>query len=232
MYKNLDKEKIARKLEVHLPIPIDKINPIEMSHRAFPLKDFNIPIINLNEIDKALRINHINHLINLLDVENSARYKPSSDLTYCNIYAHDLAYCLGAFIPRVWWDEESVSKILNGEKVSIEYASTVFELNCNSLSIWFEKFGQYFNWIKVENAVELSKLTNKGSIGVIIAKRDDLTKPGHISLVVPPQLQDQSKIDNLVLQSQAGAVNRKFFNDLWWLDRKFRSVDFWIWDLE
>jgi len=228
----MENNNLANCLEVHLPIPEGKINPLGMSHRAFPIKDENIPIINLKEIAEGDRVDMIYRIIDLLNVETCSRYQPTETLSYCNVYAHDFAYCLGAYIPRVWWDEESISKILSGEVIDIKYANTVFELNCNSLSNWFNNYGIYFNWVKVIDPYETSKIISSGSFGVVIAKRKDLSKSGHISVIIPHTGTTGSEKEKIIFQSQAGVVNKRRFTDIWWVDEKFSTVDFWVWKID
>src|SRR4030095_15399663 len=131
-----------------------------------------MPTVNLKNSTSACdRKNSIYDVITWLDVEKSLRYAVQGKSTYCNIYAYDVVKCLGGYIPRVWWYEDSIRKIQQGIRVPVEYANTVFEMSCNSLADWFLSYGPYFGWKRVLDLTEMQLNANNGTIGIIVAKR-------------------------------------------------------------
>lgn len=95
---------MSKDFTVHMQPINGHVHSRNRSNRAYPLNESGIPKLDLRSItsieDKHIAIYEI---IRWLDVENSKRYEPSDGKTYCNIYAYDFAYCLGLFIPRIWW---------------------------------------------------------------------------------------------------------------------------------
>jgi hypothetical protein len=162
------------------------INTRNDLHWAFPLHEENMPAVNLKKIAGAdTRKEYIYKVIEWLDVEKSRRYAIQGKSTYCNIYAYDVVTCLGAYLPRVWWNEASILKIKEGIRVPVEYAKTVFEMNCNALAEWFLSYGPCFGWKQVFDVTNMQSLVNKGTIGIIVAQRNVLTESGHITVVLP-----------------------------------------------
>ena len=203
--------------------------------RAYPLNELGLVKNKLAEINEpAERKKFIHNVIGYLDVEHSARYSPTTKNTFCNIYATDVAYCLGLYIPRVWWNSQAINKILNGEKVEPLYDRTVTELNANSLANWFENYGAAFKWKQVVNIAILQEEVNKGLLGIIVAQRIDLNRSGHIVSVVPEMPGLSAQRDSVTvlspLQSQAGVTNKKYFtgNNWWQKPGKFRKFGLWI----
>ncbi len=216
----------------------NSINTRNDLHWAYPLHEEKMPKVNLKKIASAdVRKEYIHHIVEWLDVENSRRYAIQGKTTYCNIYAYDVVSCLGAYIPRVWWNEESVRKIKKGIRVPVVYAKTVFEMNCNALAEWFLSYGSCFGWKQVFDLAEMQSLANEGSIGIIVAQRNELSEPGHITVVLPEtaavKAQTCEKEIICPVQSQAGMKNLRFFNgDAWWQDAaRFGKYSFWVWDL-
>ena len=172
-----------------------------------------------------------------MDVENCERYSLKQNRTFCNIYAYDVAYCLGAYIPRVWWNDDSVKKILSQEEVQGKYGETLFELNSNLIYRWFGQYGSFFNWIKIDNISDLQNNVNKGTIGVIVSERHNFKDPGHIVIVIPEYKNHKAYKNGNVylspLQTQSGQINQKIFaKNNWWLDiQKFKNTDFWLWNI-
>ncbi|THU40338.1 hypothetical protein FAM09_10750 [Niastella caeni] len=202
---------------------------------AHPLSEEGMPKDNLKKIRSAdARKKYIYNVIEWLDVEESRRYAMQGKSTYCNIYAYDVARCLGAYLPRVWWNEESILTIQNGLKVPVVYAKTIFEMNCNSLADWFLSYGACFGWKRVYDLTKMQSLANKGTIGIIVAQRNVLSEAGHITVVLPETAtflaQRSGKEVICPVQSQAGMKNLRWFTgDTWWQDEaKFGKYSFWI----
>jgi hypothetical protein len=197
-----------------------------------------MPACDLSKIkNREHRKIKIFEVIEWLDVENSRRYKPQNGITYCNIYAYDVAYLLGAYIPRLWWHEETLQKILKGNKLRAIYGETVFEQNCNSLTAWFSRYGSCFGWIRVFDVTKLQTAANKGTIGVIVAKHRNIGEPGHIVMVIPETMHMKARWENKrvisPLQSQAGFRNSKYNSgNNWWENAdQFISKSFWVWKI-
>ena len=214
------------------------INTRNDLHWAFPLNEKGMPKVDLKNIKSVnARKESIYNVIEWLDVEKSQRYSMKGKSTYCNIYAYDVVGCLGAYIPRVWWNEESILKIKNGIAVPVIYAKTVFEMNCNSLAEWFLSYSPCFGWKRVTDITEMQSFANNGTIGIIVAQRHVLSESGHITVVLPETatILAQRAGEEVIcpVQSQAGMKNvRCFSGDAWWQDaEKFSKYSLWIWDL-
>jgi hypothetical protein len=192
--------------QVHLT-PRRPITRAQKDTRAFPLTE-KPPVHDCTPAS-------LHKIIDFLDVEKSARYQPIQTATYCNIYAYDYAYACGAFIPRVWWTAEAIRT----KNFTVAYGSTVTEMNANALYDWFPRHGSLFGWKEVSMS-EAQKLANEGNCVVLIAANKVRSRSGHITAVVPET--DKVKavgsqgIIAYPVQSQAGRVNRKYFNTKWW----------------
>lgn len=215
--------------------PLGFVN--KRSHRnwAYPLNEHGRPEYILAEMpDSFSRIVAIHEVVRWLNVEKSIRYTPFESKTFCNIYVYDILYCLNIYIPRVWWNEDSICRLRRGHLVENIYGETVSELNCNMLSEWFENYGREFGWEPLSDLSEMQNVVNKGTVGVIVAKSRDAGSSGHIVTVLPEiDMYIAKRAGEVVvspLQSQAGAVNKIYFTaDNWWIDKeKFDRVGFWI----
>jgi len=76
---------------------------------------------------------------------------------------------------------------------------------------------------------------NLGGIGLVIAKRIDEGRSGHVTIVVPELNNLKAKRNEngevvAPLQSQAGSVNFKIGTGKkdWWLGAQFKDHAFWI----
>lgn len=224
---------------VHLPLRTNKvIRRNNTEGRAYPLNEPGLVKADLSTITGTTkRITTIHKVIDWLNVERNDRYSPTTKNTYCNIYAYDVAYCLGAYLPRVWWNEEAVVLLQKRKPVEPLYDRTVRELNANSLTNWFERFGPSYQWKRMTDLTSLQQLVNKGKLGIIVAQRTNLNYSGHIVAVVPETADHKAswKADKVIspLQSQAGSNNKKYFTgNNWWINtNKFRKFGWWVWDV-
>ena len=172
-------------------------------------------------------------IIELLDVEHSARYQPAAGKTYCNIYATDFAHLWGAFLPRTWWTQDAIRQIQAVGEMRPAYAQTVTELNANALYDWLWLYGTQYGWTSHASADELQRTVNAGGIGVICAARTDPTRSGHITVCVPETATHRAsrKIEGgpviSPLQSQAGTTNRAYHVTAWWGAAVYRKYGFW-----
>jgi hypothetical protein len=200
---------------------------------AFCLEENDLPFRNLGSLSS--KTDSIHKIIDYLNVEKSLRYSPKTTSTYCNIYAYDYCYLCKVFIPRVWWSSKALLDISKGEKVDAVYAKTVYEQNANSLLDWLQTFGKDFGWVRSFELNEIQDAANKGKVVIICAAHKNANNSGHITAVVPENTAHKAirnTLGNITqpLQSQAGRVNRKYFNQNWWLSSNYRDFGFWIHD--
>ncbi|MFM8362524.1 MAG: hypothetical protein ACKOA4_07485 [Haliscomenobacter sp.] len=215
---------------VHFPRdPSSNLNTKNNPHK--PMDVPSIPLRDSSSIDS--RIKSVHNLVDVLDVANSLRYQPTAKKTFCNIYACDFCYFSGAYLPRVWWYDDSViERLINQEDVGVRYGVTVREMNANALHDWLQKWGGDFGWIPMKSGVtDFQNLINiNGGFGVVCARRRDRKRSGHITVVLPETAEIRSRRvgGDLVspLQSQAGAQNLKYFsaeNEPWWQHSRYDS---------
>lgn len=178
--------------------------------RAFPLSESNLPFSDGTP-------ESIHRIIDFLDVEKSARYRRKPNATYCNIYAHDFAYLMRAYLPRVFWYDRAIEQ----QNFKCVYGSTVGELNANALWEWFEKYGSTFGWEKLESTSQAQRKANAGECVIMVAANKNRKRSGHIVVVVPES--DRMRgvgsggITIWPAQSQAGGTNHKYFATRWWV---------------
>ncbi len=163
------------------------------------------------------------------------RYQPREGLTFCNIYAHDFCHLAGAYLPRVWWSSASIAKLAAGDKVEPRYGATIDELRANDLFRWLRDFGQQFGWRQTGTLTKLQLAANSGGLGLIVARRKEDGKSGHIVMVVPETEEHHAKWSDegevtAPLQSQAGENNFRYGtgNADWWNSSRFAEFSFWI----
>lgn len=199
------------------------------SGRAFPLNEPGQPTRISNNIEKASELHSI---IDWLEVEKSARYKPKGGETYCNIYAYDYCYLSNVYLPRVWWTSKAISQLQKGESVVPVYDQTISELNANSLYNWLSEYGADFGWRRVVDLTELQNEANMGSVCIMSARRKELNLPGHICAVAPETTKHNAVRKNgavtCPLQSNAGASNFRYGGTVWWTSEKFSGFSFWV----
>lgn len=176
-------------------------------------------------------------IIEWLSVDRKAhrRYLSREGLTFCNIYAHDYCHLAGVYLPRVWWTGNSIEAIAQGKAVDAKLENTVREMRANALFDWLQDFGPRFGWRQTGTLTKLQNEVNQGAIGLIVAKRVDTEKPGHIVAVVPetPAFSATRNATGDVtkpLQSQAGVQNFRYSTGTleWWKNPKFADFAFWI----
>ncbi len=198
---------------------------------AFPLNEAGQPTRNSTgaAADKAKELTSI---IKWLDVERKARYAPTSQHTYCNIYAYDYCYLAGVYLPRVWWLASALDKLKRGKQVSPIYAETVGELNANSLFNWLKEYGQTFGWNRTFDLTLAQNAANDGQVVIICGQNRVPNRSGHICPIVPETASQKAARDGATvtrpLQSQAGRTNRQYQTQQWWTNGTFRDWGFWI----
>lgn len=206
--------------EVYLTRKSPVLLSIDGAH-AFKLSEQNAPTSDGTP-------ESVHEIIDFLDVENSPRYKRTRSSTYCNIYAHDFATLMGAYLPRVWWNEPVIKK---GIFDRVKYNETIHELSANKLYEWFEEYSADFGWSEIKTVTEAVKLSDQGRCVIIVAAKKKKSSSGHITVGVPQT--DEHKAMGArgtyiwPLQSQAGAVNRKQFTNKWW-SSKYEPVKMYV----
>ena len=185
------------------------VNRSQASTRAFPLSENNMPFTDGTP-------EAVHKIVDWLDVQKSARYRRHRRATYCNIYAYDFAYLMRAFLPRVFWYDRAIKN----KNFVAEYARTVHEMNANALWEWFEEFGLSFGWDELKSTSEAQQRANVGDCVIMVAANKNRKSSGHIVCVVPENDEvsgvGSGGITIYPVQSQAGAVNKKYFTGKWW----------------
>ena len=218
--------------EVHFPpSPRAALDSIEQRH--CPLNASN-PQPRAPGQSDADRCAALNSIVQLLDVEHSARYQRTANTTFCNIYAYDFCYMAKVYLPRVWWMSKAILDLSRGVEPGVAYGKTVRELTANGLFDWLSEWGDDYGWQRVTDVNDLQSAANHGFVGVICAQRQVLSTPGHIVVVVPESAghvaERVGQSVTLPLQSQAGGKNKSYFCNQWWIDRgaEFRAHGFWV----
>ncbi|HSP97597.1 MAG TPA: glycoside hydrolase family 19 protein [Candidatus Dormibacteraeota bacterium] len=201
--------------------------------RAFPLGEAGMP--RRSSADPQRRAAQLLDIVAWLDSENRVhlRYGPRSSVTFCNVYAYDYCYLADAYLPRVFWTAPALARIGAGEAVPVRYDNTVGELNANALHDWLRDFGPGFGWRWVADLDVLQAAANAGQVCLIVAKRKDQNRSGHIVAVVPEdRVRAARAAGSSVLrpvESQASVTNHRFVvkPTAWWRGAQFQSFAFW-----
>ncbi|MNX52232.1 hypothetical protein D3C86_829090 [compost metagenome] len=176
-------------------------------------------------------------IVAYLDVENPdfLRYQPTRSSTFCNIYAHDFCRLAGVYVPRVWWTSPALLQLKAGKQVPPLLGNTIAEMRANDLFRWLQDFGPTFGWRQTGTLTKLQTEANQGAVGIIVARRREDGKSGHIVMVVPETTDDTAKRDGsgdvtAPLQSQAGARNFRLGRGKpnWWKGEEFAESAFWL----
>ena len=203
---------------------------------AYPLGEAGRPVRD-GSATGPVKCVQLRTLADWLAVPTSARYRPRDGKTFCNIYAADYAYLASVYLPRVWWTDQALVLIGQGQTVQPLYAQTVREMRADDLFAWLVDIGPSFGWKRVFDATALQNCANNGGVGVICADREAEGRAGHISVVVPEDEAHRAKRDaddhvTQPLQSQAGATNWRYGSagPDWWRGAEFRDRGFFIHD--
>lgn len=214
-----------------LPNPESRLDSMEM--KETPLYDSSIPYRDLTDV--ASKKESIARLIDKLDVEKNVRYQRTVEDTYCNVYSYDYCYFSKVYLPTVWWTDEALEKILNGQDVEAVFEQTVDRIYSSAIHDWFLQWGASFGWERMFSVDEIQEKVNaNGGIGMICAKRREKGLSGHIVPVVPETDLHKAYRENDVvvypLQSQAGKLNYNYFSEVrkdWWNDELYSSYVFY-----
>ncbi|MBN2800320.1 MAG: S-layer homology domain-containing protein [Deltaproteobacteria bacterium] len=165
-----------------------------------------------------------NAIVDGLDVENDKRYRnfvneSGSLTTFCNVFAHDYAFLMGAFLPRLWWNAATLKRY-ESTKTFPEpiYGENTHEMTANALYDWLGEWGPKYGWSKIgetdaAGSTAAQDAANRGMV-VIIAADTGSRASGHVTAVVPETEEDAAKRNEqgqvtVPLQSQAGAANEE-----------------------
>jgi len=204
-----------------------------MLAKFHPLSDSGIPFRNLKDAESKRR--SIRQIIKKLDVKHSLRYQRTVEDTYCNVYSFDFCYFAKVYLPTVWWTDESLEKILDGQTVEPVFNKTVVPIYSSAIHDWFLKWGASFGWKRMTNLDEIQeKVNNEGGVGIICAKRKTVGLSGHIAPIVPETKMKKAYRENGIvlypLQSQAGKLNYNYFSKArkdWWNHERYSSHVFY-----
>jgi hypothetical protein len=135
----------------------------------------------------------------------------------------------------VWWSQGAIEALARGETVEPLLGRTIEEQRANSLFRWLRDFGLRFGWRQTGTPTKLQTEVNQGAVGLIVARRVEDGRSGHIVLVVPEvearsARRDADGVVVAPLQSQAGTTNFRFGTGKagWWRDPKFAEFAFWL----
>jgi hypothetical protein len=139
------------------------------------------------------------------------------------------------YLPRVWWTPPAIEALALGETVEPKLGKTITEQRANALFGWLRDFGLRYGWRQTGTLTKLQMEVNQGAIGLIIARRVDDGRPGHLAMVVPETGDAAAKraANGAVvapLQSQAGTSNvrRGTGKPEWWKGAQFAESAFWL----
>jgi len=179
----------------------------------------------------------LSKIIDYLAVDKAShkRYQPRDGLTFCNIYTHDYCFLTGVFLPRVWWTPGAIERLAQGQTVAPLIGNTIDEQRANDLFRWLRDFGPRFGWRQTGTLTKLQQEANQGAIGLIVARRKEDGRSGHIVAVVPETEDERAKRNPAgevvaPLQSQAGARNFRYGTSTlnWWKGDQFAESAFWL----
>lgn len=201
-----------------------------------PLDDTTIPTRDMTSVET--KKDSLHALIEKLAVTKSERYQRTVEDTYCNVYSFDYCYFANVYLPTVWWTDESIEKLMNGEEVEPIFEDTVMPIYSSAIHDWFGKWGESFGWKQFTDLDKLQDEVNKkGGVGIICAKRKIVGLSGHIVPVVPESAVKKAyRVDGKViypLQSQAGKINYTYFAKArkdWWNHERYSSHVFYYHD--
>ena len=200
--------------------------------RAFPLGESGRP--RRTAVQPGPKAASLLRIIDYLDsaAPTHQRYQPRGNTTFCNIYAHDYCTLAGAYLPRVWWTANAIERLWAGDQPTPLFGNTVRELTANLLHDWLADHGSSFGWQRVMDLSMLQGAANAGEVCLIVAKRRDPGRSGHIAAVAPETMDvPAGRIGGDVTRpvtSQAGRKNHRLRQaTAWWRRDTFQSFSLW-----
>ncbi len=164
------------------------------------------------------------------------RYLPRDGMTFCNIYAHDYCFLAGAYLPRVWWNDQALAAIKAGQAVEAKLGPTVHEVVVNELVDWLGEFAAGFGWRRADSLTALQDAADAGGLAIIAARHKVPGHHGHVVAIVPETPDHHALCTGsdvtTPLQSQAGSVNFSYGTPLpnFWTSPEHVNPQFWIHD--
>lgn len=217
----------ANRLAVDLPAS-PQARRDRAGHWAFPLGEPGAP-----RRRPPTRPEDLLEIMTWLAVEESARYRPGGH-TYCNVYAYDVCHLAGVYLPRVFWNDTALPRILAGEFLPVVPDATVHEQSANALHRWLAGHGAALGWART-TLDRAQAGANQGAIAVLSARHADANRSGHIAVLVPEGDGREAVRDHhgQVLRpvlSEAGRVNRQWQvpTTAWWTQARFRAWSVWV----
>jgi hypothetical protein len=129
----------------------------------------------------------------------------------------------------------AIEALALGQIVEPKMGKTITEQRANAIFAWLRDFGLRFGWRQTGTLTKLQMEVNQGAIGLIIARRTDNERPGHMTVIIPETGDAKAKrAENgdviAPLQSQEGATNfRRGTGKLdWWKGAQFAESAFWL----
>ena len=173
-------------VEVFMPRSAGTITKRTAPANALSLNEPGQPQRNSADAPADLK-KSLQSIIEWLNVDKPThkRYQPTSTSTFCNIYAHDFCFLSGIYLPRVWWTQSAIAKLVTNETVQPLLGNTIEEIRANNLFRWLRDFGERFGWRQTGDLTKLQNAANIGGIGLIIARRKEDGRSGHVVIVVP-----------------------------------------------
>ena len=170
-----------------------------------------------------------------VDKPSNARYQSRDGLTFCNIYAHDYCHLASVYLPRVWWTNRALLALAKGTVVAPLIGDTIEEVRANGLFRWLRDFGPAFGWRQTGTLSKLQQEANQGAVCLIVARRKEDGRSGHVVMVVPEtpsQVAKRNALGEVInpVQSQAGRQNfrRAMGPSNWWKGAQFADSAFWL----
>jgi hypothetical protein len=121
------------KIADFLPDPEARLDSMQMKHK--PISDSNIPFRDLTSPESKRK--SIGQLIDKLNVVSSIRYQRTIEDTYCNVYSYDFCHFCNVYLPTVWWTDDALKKIVQGEDVEAVFEETVDRIYSSAIHDWF-----------------------------------------------------------------------------------------------
>ena len=175
-------------------------------------------------------------IIGWLDCENPdhKRYQASGPATFANTYVCDYCQLAGVYLPRVWWTANALVHIAQEERVDVAFGRTVRELSTNALYDWLDDHGPAFGWRREIEPIDLQAAANAGEVCLLIAKSNDLNRPGRVVAVVPEHEGCQARRDRSgdvrrPVESRCGARNVRCAtaSSAWWFSDRYQGYALW-----
>lgn len=113
------------------------------------------------------------------------RYKRYG-ITHAGLFAYDVAWLAGAYLPRVWWlHHPKPERAHSAGEYLVPDTEDLRIINNNDLKDWMLEFGHYFGWRPVGDFNTAQQYADVGHLVIIIAQARNRNKNGRLSVIVP-----------------------------------------------